>query len=125
MPSDPGHRMFTVAMELFDLPKDENIFDTVPRQYRTVTGREPEGVGTAMPGSYSGDSTSHLWRAEAPSPLYALGRGSESETIHFGYSGISDMEQVAKVLALTALDVCTLPKWGRRRGNLPHRSGGW
>ena len=110
MPPDPKYRVFTVVMEPFDLPKDEYILDAVLRQYRTVTGREPDGVGTVLPGSYTGDDTCHLWRAGVPCLLYGPGGGSESGTIPDEYSRISDMEQVAKVLALTALDVCNLPK---------------
>ena len=110
MPPDPKYRVFTVVMEPFDLPKDEYILDAVLRQYRTVTGREPDGVGTVLPGSYTGDDTCHLWRAGVPCLLYGPGGGSESDTIPDEYSRISDMEQVAKVLALTALDVCNLPK---------------
>ena len=34
---------------------------------------------------------------------------SEFETVTEGFSRISDMEQVARVLALTAVDVCNLP----------------
>ena len=111
MPPDPKYRVFTVVMEPFDLPKDEYILDCVLRQYRTVTGRrEPDGVGTVLPGSYTGDDTCHLWAAGVPCLLYGPGGGSESADIPDEYSRIGDMEQVAKVLALTALDVCSLPK---------------
>ena len=109
MPPHPKHKVFTVVMEPFDLPKDEYILDTVLRQYRTVTGGEPTCVGAVLPGSYTGDDTCHLWRAGVPCLLYGPGGGSESDTIPDEYIRISDMEQVAKVLALTALDVCNLP----------------
>ena len=109
MPPDPKYRVFTVVMEPFDLPKNEYILETVLRQYRTVTGKEPDGVGTMLPGSYTGDDTCHLWAAGVPCLLYGPGGGSESAIIPDEYSRISDMEQVAKVLALTALDVCNLP----------------
>ena len=110
MPPHPKHRVFTVVMEPFDLPKDEYILGTVLRQFRTVTGRDPDEVGTVLPGSYTGDDTCHLWRAGVPCLLYGPGGGSESESIPDEFTRISDMEQVAKVLALTALDVCNLPK---------------
>ena len=111
MPPDPKYRVFTVVMEPFDLPKDEYILDCVLRQYRAVTGgREPDGLGTVLPGSYTGDDTCHLWAAGVPCLLYGPGGGSESADIPDEFSRISDMEQVAKVLALTALDVCSLPK---------------
>ena len=110
MPPDPKYRVFTVVMEPFDLPKDEYILDCVLRQFRAVTGKEPDQVGTVLPGSYTGDDTCHLWRAGVPCLLYGPGGGSESATVPDEYSRISDMEQVAKVLALTALDVCNLPR---------------
>ena len=109
MPPDPKYRVFTVVMEPFDLPKNEYILETVLRQYRTVTGKGPDGVGTVLPGSYTGDDTCHLWAAGVPCLLYGPGGGSESAAIPDEFSRISDMEQVAKVLALTALDVCNLP----------------
>ena len=110
MPPHPRHKVFTVVMEPFDLPKDEYILDTVLHQYRTVIGGEPDGVGTVLPGSYTGDDTCHLWKAGVPCLLYGPGGGSESDMVPDEYTRISDMEQVAKVLALTALDVCNLPK---------------
>ncbi len=109
MPPDPKHRVFTVVMEPFDLPKDEYILDAVLRQYRAVTGREPDGVGAVLPGSYTGDDTCHLWQAGVPCLLYGPGGGSQSPTIPDEYSRIPDMRQVAKVLALTAQDICNLP----------------
>ena len=111
MPPPAKHKVFTVVMEPFDLPRDEYILDTVLRQFRAVTGQEPEGVGTVLPFSYSGDDTCHLWKAGVPCLLYGPGGGSsESADIPDQYSRISDMVQVARVLALTALDVCNLPK---------------
>ena len=110
MPPPAKHKVFTDVMEPFDLPKDEYILETVLQQYRAVTGREPDGVGTVLPGSYSGDDACHLWKAGVPCLNYGPGGGSESDTIPDEYTRISDMEQVAKVLALTALDVCNLLK---------------
>ena len=109
MPPDPKHRVFTRVMEPFDLPKDEPIVEAVLRSFRTVTGREPDGFGTVLPGSYTGDDTTHLWRAGVPCLLYGPAGASESETIPDEYVRIPDMEQVARVLALTALDVTSLP----------------
>ncbi len=110
MPPDAKHKVFTVVMEPFDLPRDEYILETVLRQYRTLTGREPDNIGAVPPGSYSGDDTCHLWKAGIPCLLYGPGGGPESAQVPDEYTRISDMEQVAKVLAMTALDVCNLPK---------------
>lgn len=110
MPPHPKHKVNTVVMEPFDLPRDQYILQTVLRQFRAVTGREPDAVGAVPPGSYSGDDTCHLWKAGVPCLLYGPGGGSESGTVPDEYCRIGDMHQVAKVLALTALDVCSLPK---------------
>jgi acetylornithine deacetylase len=109
LPAPAFFRVNTVVMEPFDLPKDAYILETVLRQYRRVTGTEPAGVGTVLPGSYTGNDTCHLWRAGVPCVLYGPGGGSESATVPDEYTHMSDMERVAKVLALTALDVCNLP----------------
>ncbi len=108
MPPPPKHKVFSMVMEPFDLPRDEYILQCLLRQYRTITGREPQAVGTVLPYSYTGDDTCHLWKAGVPCVLYGPGGGSESATIPDESSSISDMEQVARVLALTALDVCNL-----------------
>lgn len=110
MPPDPKHKVFRVVMEPFDLPRDEYILQSILRHYRTVTGGEPEGLGAVLPYSYTGDDTCHLWQAGVPCLLFGPGGGSESDTIPDEYIRISDMEQVAKVLSLTALDVCNLPQ---------------
>ena len=75
-----------------------------------MTGKEPAAVGVVLPGSYTGNDTCHLWRAGVPCLLYGPGGGTESETIPDEYTRISDMQRVAQVLALTALDVCQLPR---------------
>ncbi len=106
MPPPPKYKAFTMIVEPFDLPKDEYIIDSVLRQYRTVTGREPDGVGTVLPWSYSCDDTSKLLKAGVPCLLHGPAGGIESPTVPDEYSLISHMHQVSKVLALTALDVC-------------------
>lgn len=110
MPPPAKYRLFPVIREPSDLPKNEYILQTLLRQDRTVTGKEPDGVGTVLPGSYSGNDTCHLWKAGVPCVLYGPAGGSESATVPDEYSRINDMDQVTKVLALTALDVCNLPK---------------
>ena len=48
MPPHPKHRVFTVVMEPFDLPKDQYILDTVLRQFRTVTGQRTQRRGNGF-----------------------------------------------------------------------------
>ena len=47
-----------------------------------------------------------LWKAGVPCLPYGPGGGSESDTIPYEYTRTSDRDQVARVLALTALDMC-------------------
>jgi acetylornithine deacetylase len=110
LPPPASYKVNTVIMEPFELPKDAAILQTVLRQYRHVTGREPAAVGVVLPGSYTGNDTCHLWRAGVPCLLYGPGGGSESASVPDEYTRISDMEQVARVLTLTALEVCNVPK---------------
>lgn len=98
-----------VVMEPFDLPRYAYIIDSVSRQFRIVHGKEPDSVGVVLPNSYSGNDTSHLWKAGIPCVLHGPAGGQQSSQISDEYSSISQMEQVARVLALTAADVCNLP----------------
>ncbi len=108
MPPPAKYQAFSMIVEPFDLPKDEYIIDSVLNQYRTVTSREPDGLGTVLPWSYSCDDTSKLLKAGVPCLLHGPAGGIESASVPDEYSLISHMHQVAKVLSLTALDVCSI-----------------
>ena len=110
MPAPPVFKANKVVMEPFDLPRDEYIVEAVARQVRAVTGREPDNVGVVLPNSYTGNDSCHLWKAGVPCVLIGPAGTQESPDVPDEYAPISEMEQVAKVLALTALDVCNLPK---------------
>jgi acetylornithine deacetylase len=110
LPPPASYKVNTVIMEPFELPPGAYILETILRQYRRVTGKDPDGIGAVLPGAYTGNDTCHLWRAGVPCLLYGPGGGSESATVPDEYTRISDMHQVAQVLALAALDVCNLPR---------------
>jgi len=95
-----------LVMDPLDVPVDSDIVQTVARHYETVTGQPPKAIGTVLPHSYTADDTCHLWKAGIPCLLYGPGviRGSTDEDDSCVL--ISDMVKVAKVLGLTALDVC-------------------
>ena len=95
-----------LVMDPFDMPIDAPIVQAVARSYRTVTGEEPKAIGTVLPHSYSADDTCHLWKAGIPCLLYgpATIRGSVDEDDACVL--VSEMDRVARVLAVTALDVC-------------------
>ena len=95
-----------LVMEPFDMPVTAPIVQAVAASYRTLTGREPDKIGTVLPHSYSADDTCHLWKAGIPCLLYGPGvirggpEGDDSCVL------VSEMVKVTQVLALTALDVC-------------------
>jgi acetylornithine deacetylase len=96
-----------LVMDPFDIPVDTPIVQAVARAYRGVTGREPKAIGAVLPHSYSADDTCHLWKAGIPCLLYgpATIRGNEDEDDACVL--VSEMETVTRVLAATALDVCS------------------
>jgi acetylornithine deacetylase len=98
-----------LVMDPLDVPLDAPIVQAVARSYRTVTGREPRAIGTVLPHSYSADDTCHLWKAGIPCLLYGPGviRGGADEDDACVL--VSEMVQVTRVLAATALDVCQRP----------------
>jgi acetylornithine deacetylase len=110
MPPPAKYQCFSLIIEPFDLPKDAYILDSVLRQYRAIHGDDPQKVGTVVPWSYSCDDTSKLLKAGVQCLLYGPAGGIESSTSPDEYTTISHMERVAKVLALTALDVCNIEK---------------
>ena len=95
-----------LVMNPLDIPVDAPIVQAVARSYRAVTGQEPHAIGTVLPHSYSADDTCHLWKAGIPCLLYGPGviRGGEEEDDACVL--VSEMVKVARVLAVTALDVC-------------------
>jgi acetylornithine deacetylase len=95
-----------LVMEPFDMPVSAPIVQAVARGYRAVMGREPAAIGAVLPHSYSADDTCHLWKAGIPCLLYgpATIRGNADEDDACVL--VSEMETVARVLSVTALDVC-------------------
>ena len=98
----PGARQ--KIMEPFELPKDKYIVDAVSRAHEKVSGVPPKTIGAVLPLSYSGNDTTHLWKAGIPCVIYGP-TGGENEPDN--YVLVSQMVQCAKVLALTAIDVCS------------------
>ena len=92
-----------VAMDPFDIPTDELIVQSVARSHEKVAGVPPRNIGAVLPLSYSGNDTGHLWKAGIPCIIYGP-TGDENEPDN--YVRINEMVQCAKVLGLTAIDVC-------------------
>jgi acetylornithine deacetylase len=107
----PAHYgALTVTMPPTDIPLDQPLVASVLRHYREVVGRDPLHVGVSLPMSYAGNDTAHLWQAGIPCLLFGPSGGwDESPEEPDQYISISEMETVAKVMALTALDICSQP----------------
>ncbi|TPW27334.1 M20 family metallopeptidase [Martelella alba] len=107
----PVPRFFATALttghEPFEISSDEDIVKTVVRYRTEVMGEPPELVGVHNPGSYSGDDTSHLWKAGIPCVLFGPGHPNGIKSAFADeFMDIDDMVAHSKILALTALEVC-------------------
>ncbi len=99
-----------VTMEPTDIPLDAPLVTSILGHYRDVVGRDPRHIGVSLPMSYAGNDTAHLWRAGISCVLFGPSGGwDESPEEPDQYISISEMVTVAKVMALTALDVCSQP----------------
>jgi acetylornithine deacetylase len=97
-----------LVMTPLDVPKDEYIVQAVARSHELVTGEPPRAIGAVLPHSYTSNDTCHLWNAGIPCLIYGPGvvRGGADEDDSCVI--VSEMAQCARVLALTAVDVCNL-----------------
>jgi acetylornithine deacetylase len=95
-----------LVMEPVDVPVDEPIVRAVARHHQAVTGTPPATIGALVPLSYSAGDASWLWRAGIPCVYYGPAGGFLEQGPDASYILIGEMVDCAKVLALTALDVC-------------------
>jgi acetylornithine deacetylase len=109
-PPPAKYRVLRTTMEPMDMPVDQYIVQALSRNYQVVTGDELACIGSKIPNSYSGNDTTHMWKAGIPCILYGPGGGwDESEDEPDAYVRISDMVTCSKVMAATALEVCNKP----------------
>lgn len=100
----------SVVMPPTDIPLDEPLVASVLQHYREVVGRDPKNVGVSLPMSYAGNDTAHLWQAGISCLLFGPSGGwDESPDEPDQYISISEMVTCAKVMALTAVDICSQP----------------
>ncbi len=95
-----------LVMPAVDVPPGEEIIQTVARNYTKVSGEPIGTVGAVLPGVYSACDSSWLWDAGIPCLNYGPASGTHLGGPEGAYVVISEMEEVAKVLALTARDFC-------------------
>jgi acetylornithine deacetylase len=112
LPADPRYKLLRVPFTPTEIPVTEYIVQSVARHVQDVIGVPPDSIGAAGPKSYTGNDTCHLWPAGIPCVLYGPGwipgiNNSADEPDDS--TSVTEMVNVAKVLALTALDVCNIP----------------
>jgi len=95
-----------LVMPPVDVPADSAIVRSVARSYETVTGHPPKRIGAILPTSYSACDTSWLWQAGIPCLNYGPAAVYDAAGPEQTYVAIGEMEECAKVLALTAFDIC-------------------
>lgn len=97
-----------------DLPPGASIRDAVVRAYRAVTGRNPATVGAKEPESYAVGDSGHLSKAGVECLIYGPGHYlyNDLPDAPDAYTSVSEMATAAKVMALTALEICNQPARG-------------
>jgi acetylornithine deacetylase len=109
------HRYTVIPL---DVPVDEYIVQSTRQAYKYVWGKEPL-VGAVVPSSYAYNDTAHFWEAGIPCCLHGTALGGKELPEQYkgmfhkkkgslpNYITIDEMVGVAKVFALTALDILT------------------
>lgn len=109
-PAPPRFKVSYVIMPPFENPAGSEIQQAVARAYRSVVGQEPKtNGGPILPTSYAGDDTCHLQKAGISSLLYGPAGFYDFPEHPDMYSTLPEMERAARVIAATAVDVCSRP----------------
>lgn len=95
-----------LVMPAVDVPETEEIVSTVIEKYECVSGKKINKVGAVLPSSYSACDSSWLWQQGIPCLNYGPSTGMHLGGPEGAFCLIDEMEEVAKVLALTALEFC-------------------
>lgn len=98
----PPWRAMGLYMPPLELPKDHPLVGITSGHHTAVTGETPK-VGLHIPGSHAGADSGHLWDRGIPCFNY----GPTQHSRFYDEVVLSKLEHGAKVLALTAADVCS------------------
>ncbi len=107
-----------LVMPPVDVPVDSLIVQSVAGSYETVTGRKPRKIGAILPTAYSACDTSWLWDAGIPCLNYGPAATYDASGPEETYVAIGEMEECAKILVLTAFDICMREKMEGTAGNV-------
>ena len=87
-----------------DVPVQDPIVQAVRRNHIGVVGEEPASVGAQEPGSYAWTDGGHLFQAGCRPIIYGPARNGDT------YVELDKLVDCAKVLALSAVEVCNWDK---------------
>lgn len=103
-------------MPAFEMPRDEYLVKSVMNRHEAILGDSPMIIDNDGGGKfstvYAGTDAVHYWNRGVPAFCYGPGgdRPPGHELSHHPPVRVSEIADCAKVLALTALDICTLSK---------------
>ncbi|MHA2064569.1 MAG: M20 family metallopeptidase [Candidatus Thorarchaeota archaeon] len=103
-------------MPPFSMPDDEYLVQRVVKRHEVILGDSPVMITNDGGGEYAtvyaGTDAVHYWKRGIPAFCYGPGgeRPPGHELSHHPPVLVSEIVDCAKVLALTALDICTLSK---------------
>ncbi len=93
----------TVVFEPTEIPVESDIVAVVAEELERVSGQPPDAVGVALPASYTGADTAHLWRAGIPCLMYGPRGGPTADDVDVDdFVDVGEMVQCARVLANVA-----------------------
>ena len=101
-------------MPAFEMPKDEYLVQSVVNRHEAILGDSPVIIDNDGGGKfstvYAGTDAVHYWNRGIPAFCYGPGgeRPPRHELSHHPPVRVSEIVDCAKVLALAALDICTL-----------------
>ena len=94
------------AIPPLDLPHSDPLVGHVLENHRRVVGKDPDHIGAVLPNSYAGADSGHLFAAG----VRTLNYGPSGPEFRPQWCDEANLHKCARVLALTAVDVCSTPK---------------
>ena len=109
-------KIIGLYMPPFSIPQDEYLVQSVCDNHEQVTNTQPTKIVSEEDGKYpvvyAGTDAVHYWNLGVPAFCYGPGGmiSSDNEVADHPPVAIKDIVACAKVLALTALDICSKSK---------------
>lgn len=109
-------KVIGLYMPPFSLPEDEYLVQRVVRRHEEIMGSSPTKITNDAGGKfravYAGTDAVHYWKRGVPAFCYGPGgeRPRGYELSHHPPVFVKQMVECSKILALTAIDICTKTK---------------